>query len=74
MIDFDILQLIYLFSMFFVLFLCITKIVLHNINRPVYGNYPTNRVFNKYTRVNNLTVDDYTTYNKFLIWLFVSEF
>ncbi|MCR2045190.1 hypothetical protein NSA23_13855 [Anaerosalibacter massiliensis] len=73
MIKVDIIQLIFLFSVFFTLFLCISKTVLKGFNRPIYRNYSADKVLNRYTRINNLTVDNYNIYNKFLIWLFVSE-
>lgn len=73
MINFDMLQLLYFFSIFVVSFLCITKIILNNSINIKYKNHVTNRMNHRYERINDLTVDNYNIYNKFMIWLFVTE-
>ncbi|WP_234973684.1 hypothetical protein [Sporanaerobacter acetigenes] len=74
MIDFNILQFLYLLSMFVVLFLCFSKIVLNNFNVSLCINNVSNKICENYIRIHDMTVVDYDAYNKFMIWLFVVEY
>ncbi len=73
MINLEILEMLYVFSIFAILFFCFSKVLLNNFKTPVSIDYASNKITDNYKITNNLTVYDYEAYNHFLIWLFVME-
>lgn len=73
MINFELLELLYAFTIFAILFFCFSKILVNNFKTSISINNNSNRITKDYKISNNLTVYDYEAYNHFLIWLFVTE-
>lgn len=74
MFDFNILQLIYMLSLFVVLFFCMSKIILNNFSTSLCKCSFANDISDDYIKTHDMTVDDYEVYNRFMIWLYVVEY